>query len=114
MEQALQVYNSLSLVTSGILFWSGFLIFGFIAKRYSKVFNKNTFYALLLIAPSGILIYSILLIFRASLIVKDAKINDIILIIAYLFFVLSSLFCFISVFKFNKILNELLKYEEKK
>ncbi len=114
MEQILQVYNSLSLVMSGILFWAGFLIFGFNAKRYSRVFNKNTFYVLLLIAPSGILIYSILLIFRTSLIVKDTKINDIFLIIAYLFFVLSSLFCFISVFKFNKILNELLKYQEKK
>ncbi len=114
MEPILQLYNSIALVLSGIFFWAGFLIFGFIAKRYSKVFNKNTFYTLLLIAPSGILIYSILLILKTSLIIKDVKMNDIILIIAYLFFVISSILCFISVFKFNKILNELLRYEGKR
>lgn len=114
MEQILQFYNLIALIFSGIFFWAGFLIFGFIAKRYSKVFNKNTFYTLLLVAPSGILMYSILLILRTSLVIKDTKINDIILVIAYLFFILSAMLCFISVFKFNKILDELLKYEGKK
>lgn len=114
MEQVLQIYNSAALILSGILFWAGFLIFGFIAKRYSKVFNKNTFYILLLLAPSGILLYAILLLFKTSLIVKDFRVNDIILIVAYVFLVLSSVLCFLAVYKFNKVLNELLKYEVKK
>lgn len=114
MEQYLQLYNYLAAVFSGIFFWIGFLLLGFIAKRYSKVFNKKTFYTLLLMAPSGILLYSILLILKTSLIIKDVKINEFIQIIAYIFFVFSAILCFIAVYKFNKVLNELIKYEGKK
>lgn len=110
-EQATQLYSSLLAVLSGIIFWAGFLVFGFIARRYSSVFNKQTFYGLLMTAPSGILIYSVLLILKSSLFVKSPEISSVIQITAYSFLVISAALCLAGILKFNKLIDELLKYK---
>ncbi|MCX7698345.1 MAG: hypothetical protein N2114_02630, partial [Candidatus Goldbacteria bacterium] len=110
MEQTLQFYTHIISIISGLLFWAGFFILGMIAYRYSKVFNKQTFYIFLMTAPSGILIYSLLLIIKISITATNPEINNIIQIIAYVFFVISVFFVLISILKFNSVLNALLKY----
>lgn len=112
MGQTLQFYSHIIAILSGIIFWIGFFIFGMIAYRYSKVFNKQTFYLFMMIAPSGILLYSLLLIIKISVTYNNPALNNIIQIMAYLFFVLSVFLTFISVLKFNSILDSLLKYRE--
>jgi hypothetical protein len=110
-EQAIQLYSHSLAVLSGILFWAGFLIFGFIARRYSSVFNKQTFYGLLMTAPSGILMYSVLLILKSSMFVKSPELSNIIQITAYSFLGLSAVLCLIGILKFNRLIDELLKYK---
>jgi hypothetical protein len=110
-DETLQLYSYLIAVVSGILFWAGFLIFGFIARRYSSVFNKPTFHALLMTAPSGILIYSVLLILKSSLFIKSPEMSAVIQVTAYSFLALSGALCLAGILKFNRLIDELLKYK---
>lgn len=112
MEQILQFYSYIMAIISGLIFWAGFFIFGMIAYRYSKVFGKQTFYLFMMIAPSGILLYSLLLIVKIS--INNTGLNNIIQITAYLFFVLSVLLTLISILRFNNILDSLSKYKGEK
>lgn len=114
MEQILQFYSHIMAIISGLIFWAGFFIFGMIAYRYSKVFGKQTFYLFMMIAPSGILLYSLLLIVKISVTYNNTGLNNIIQITAYLFFVLSVLLTLISILRFNNILDSLLKYKGEK
>lgn len=110
-DETLQLYSYLIAVISGILFWAGFLIFGFIARRYSSVFNKPTFHGLLMTAPSGILIYSVLLILKSSLFIKSPEMSAVIQVAAYSFLSLSAVLCLAGILKFNRLIDELLKYK---
>lgn len=110
-EDSLQLYSYLMAVASGIVFWTGFMIFGLIARRYSSVFNKATFYGLLMAAPSGILIYSILLLLKSSLFIKNAELGNAIQLAAYFFLVLSGALCLAGILKFNRLIDELQKYK---
>jgi len=114
MEQILQFYTHIAAILSGMIFWVGFFVFGLIAYRYSRVFNKQTFYLFMMTAPSGILIYSILLILKIAVATNNPSLNNIIQITAYMFFVLSVVFTLISFLKFNDVLNVLLKYKGEK
>lgn len=113
MEQILQFYSYIMAILSGLIFWVGFFIFGMIAYRYSKVFGKQTFYMFMMTAPSGILVYSLLLIVKIS-VTNNTELNNIIQITAYLFFVLSVLLTLISILRFNNILDSLSKYKGEK
>jgi len=112
MEDILQIISYIAAILSGIVFWAGFLILGLITRRYSVVFKKNTMHMLLMLAPSGILIYSILLILRASFAASAQAWGAAIQASAYFFFVLSAFLCFAALFRFNRILKELLSYGE--
>jgi len=109
-EELLQAYSLVTAVAGGLFFWIGFIIFGITARRYSVVFNKATYYGLMMSAPSGILIYSLLLIFRSAVFTKNPDINFWIQVFAYVFLLLSSFLCLISVLKLNKLIDELKKY----
>ena len=110
-DQMIQFYTNVAAILSGIFFWAGFLIFGFIARRYNVVFNKQTFHGLLMTAPSGILIYSILMTVKFSMIIKDPAVNNLMQVTAYGFLTLSALLCLFGIAKFSSLLNSLLKYE---
>ncbi|MGD0566653.1 MAG: hypothetical protein ABSA34_04890 [Candidatus Goldiibacteriota bacterium] len=101
-------------VASGILFWAGFLVFGFIARRYSVVFKRATFHTLLMTAPSGILLYALLMMIKSSPVIKDASTNMIIQDSAYGVLLISAVFCLAGIIKFNSLIDELLKYKEQK
>ncbi len=113
-EQMIQAYTNTAAILSGILFWAGFLVFGFIAKRYNTVFNKSTFHGLLMTAPSGILIYSMLMIVKFTMVIKDPAINNMLQLTAYAFLLVSALLCLFGISKFSGLLSSLLKYEGSK
>jgi hypothetical protein len=110
-DQVLQLYINVTAILSGILFWAGFLVFGFIAKRYHVVFNKTTFHGLLMTAPSGILAYSVLMIIKSSMLLKDAAVNNAIQLTAYGFLLASAVLCLFAIIKFSGLIDELLKYK---
>jgi hypothetical protein len=110
----MQLYTNAAAVASGIFFWAAFLVFGFIARRYSVVFKKATFHTTLMIAPSGILFYSLLIMIKSSPLVKSAAVNSVIQTAACGLLFLSAVLCFAGILKFNSLLSELLKYKEQK
>jgi len=109
-EELLQAYSLIMAVAGGVFFWVGFIIFGMTARRYSVVFNKSTYYGLMMAAPSGILIYSVLLVFRSAVFIKNTAVNSWIQIFAYVFLFISAALCVAAVMKFSKLLDELEKY----
>ncbi|MBN2754969.1 MAG: hypothetical protein JXR81_08945 [Candidatus Goldbacteria bacterium] len=113
-EELLQAYSLIMAVAGGVLFWLGFIIFGMIARRYSVVFNKATYYGLMMAAPSGILIYSVLLFFRSAVFIKNPEVNSLIQMGAYVFLFVSAALCVAAVMKFGKLLDELEKYRSVK
>ncbi len=113
-EELLQAYSLITAVAGGLFFWIGFIIFGITARRYSVVFNKATYYGLMMAAPSGILVYSLMLIFRSAVFTKNPDINFWIQVFAYIFLFVSALLCLVSVLKFNKLIDELKKYRGSK
>lgn len=109
-EELLQAYSLIMAVAGGVFFWLGFIIFGMIARRYSVVFNKSTYYGLMMAAPSGILIYSVLLVFKSAVFLKNTAVNSWIQIFAYISLFISAALCVAAVVKFGRLLNELEKY----
>jgi len=63
-------------------------------------------------APSGILVYSLLLIIKIS--INNPELNNVIQIIAYISFILSIIFTLIAILRFNFVLNLLLHYKGEK
>ena len=110
-EDMMQLYTNGAAFLSGILFWAGFMVFGLIARRYNVVFNKSTFHGLLMTAPSGILVYSILMVVKFMAIVKDPAINSVLQWTAYSFLFASALLTLFAIIKFSRLIDSLLKYE---
>ncbi|PKL90801.1 MAG: hypothetical protein CVV21_10995 [Candidatus Goldiibacteriota bacterium HGW-Goldbacteria-1] len=109
-EELLQAYSLVMAVAGGIFFWAGFIVFGMIARKYNVVFNKSTYYGLMMAAPSGILIYSVLLVFRAAVFTKNSAVNSWIQMFAYISLFISAALCVAAVMKFSRLLDELEKY----
>ncbi|HDT14778.1 MAG TPA: hypothetical protein ENN55_01065 [Firmicutes bacterium] len=110
-ENEMQIASHLLAVLGGIFFWAAFFVFGLIARRYSVVFNKSTYHTLLMLAPSGILVYSILLIMKTSVLVTEPAVGAALQLAAYIFLLVSGIICLAGMLKFNRLLNELIKYE---
>ena len=110
-EETLQAYSYIMAVLSGICFWAAFFAFGFVARRYTAVFNRKTYYGMMMAAPSGILAYSIILVLKTSLFVKDQNINGYIQLAAYIFLLISAALCLFALMKFNGLLDELSSYK---
>ena len=113
-DDLIQLYINAAAVASGIFFWAGFLVFGFIARRYSLVFKRATFHTSLMIAPSGILLYAVLMMIKSSPMIKDPAANMIIQGAACGLLFISAVFCLAGILKFNSLIDELLKYKEQK
>ncbi|MFP4466194.1 MAG: hypothetical protein ACLFP1_04010 [Candidatus Goldiibacteriota bacterium] len=107
----MQIASHLFSVFGGMFFWAAFFVFGLIARRYSIVFNKQTYYMLLMLAPSGILVYSILLIMKTSVLIKDPAAGNILQLAAYGFLLISGIICFAGIWKFNRLLTKLIQYK---
>lgn len=113
-SEFLEVYGNAAAVISAVVFWLGFLLFGFVAKRYHAVFNRSTFHVLIMSAPSGILLYALLLTARGAFFAKDAAAAGAIQAAAYAALLISAVLCLAGVLKFNGLVRELLKYKEQK
>jgi len=106
----MQAFSDITAVGSGIVVWAGYILLGVIARRYTVVFNKSTFHTMLILSPSGILLYSVLLILKNSVFVKDASAGVFLQYAAYICFFVSALLCLIAVMKFISLLSELQSY----
>ncbi len=113
-SEFLSVYGNAAAVASAVLFWAGFLVFGLVAKRYNVVFNRSTFHALIMAAPSGILLYALLILARGAFFSNDAAVAAFLQNAGYAALLISAVSCLAGVMKFNALIGELLKYRGEK
>jgi len=106
-SKELSLWSSLSSVLTilgTIVLWITFMIMGFIARKYELVLHKQTDWQFMVIAPSGILLYSLISAY-AFLLKGSIKMNTIETWIAYSLFALSAILTLMGVYKFHNVVN---------
>ncbi|HRU38301.1 MAG TPA: hypothetical protein P5511_00380 [Candidatus Goldiibacteriota bacterium] len=111
-EETMQLVTYLMAVLAGVLFWLGFMFFGFVAQRYSRVFNRATFHGILMAAPVGILGYVALLIIKSAVFARNQEAGAFLQTAAYISLLISGALCLAGTLKFNGVLNALLRDRE--
>lgn len=96
--------NILSLL-GGILLWSTFIIFGFVARRYEILFKKKTEWKVLVVAPSGILVYVLIQIYAY---VDHGPLTSTEQMVAYPLVILSGLLCIYGAYRFKKVTEKVM------
>ena len=86
-EELLRDLSNYLAVLGGLALWIGFLALGLVAKRYEGVFGRPTGWLFLTIAPSGVLVYALLVVVKIS---RGGVAEE---LIAYLALALSGLLC---------------------
>ena len=112
--EAMNVFSDAAALASGVFFWLAFVIFGMIAKRYAAVFSKRTYYGLMMVAPSGILVYSALIVIKRIFLANSAAAGEAVQVAAYIFLFLSAAFTLLTVMNFSRLLDALSRYGEDK
>lgn len=110
-EQLWEGASYLVAIFGSIFLWINYALFGLIAKRYGQVFGKATYSGLLFSAPTGLLVYTLFLIFKATPMLKDPQAAQVAEWIAYLCLVASGLFCLIGIMRFSRVLNQVTRSE---
>ncbi|RKX70410.1 hypothetical protein DRP53_05080 [candidate division WOR-3 bacterium] len=97
--QGLVVIPNYLFIIGGVLLWVGFLFLGVIAKRYEIVLGERTNWQFMMIAPTGILIFTILE-FYAVVINGLIRMPATIAAVAYLLLLISGVLSFLGCFRF--------------
>lgn len=99
-------------IVGSILLWIAYAIFGLIARRYNQVFGKVTYSTLLILAPTGLLLYTLFLIFKATPLLDQPELAGKAQWAAYLALLASGLFCLIGVARFSRVLRQITRPAE--
>lgn len=100
----LGLLSSNVMIIAAVLLWLTFLIFGIIAKRYEVVLRKKTGWQFIIVSPSGILIFAIVM-FYSSVILGKLKMGMLESTIGYGLFLISSLFSLIGALNFRRVIS---------
>jgi len=104
-EQIWEAASYLVAIFGSIFLWINYALFGLIARRYRQVFNRATYSTLLIAAPTGLLIYTLFLIFKATPLLDEPKLADLARWIAYVALVTSGFLCLVGTAKFSSVLS---------
>lgn len=110
-EQIWEASSYLVAIFGSILLWINYALFGLIARRYGQVFGKATYSTLLFLAPTGLLLYTLFLIFKATPILANEQAAQIAQWIAYLALFASGFFCLLGIARFSRVLGQVTKPE---
>lgn len=108
-EQLWEGASYLVAIFGSIFLWINYALFGLIARRYGQVFGTATYSTLLMLAPTGILVYTLFLVLKATPILASPAATQIGEWIAYLSLVASGLFCLIGIARFSRVLGQVTK-----
>lgn len=103
-DQVWEGISYLVAILGSIFLWINYAMFGLIARRYGQVFGKATYSTLLFLAPTGLLIYTLFLIFKVTPVLADQQVAKITEWVAYLSLVASGLLCLIGIMRFSRVL----------
>ncbi len=104
-EQVWEAASYLVAILGSLSLWISYAIFGLIARRYHQVFNRLTYHTLLFSAPTGLLIYTLFLVFKATPLLADPKLADLAQWLAYFALLASGLLCLLGAVKFSSVLS---------
>jgi hypothetical protein len=90
-----------------LLLWAAFVIIAIIAYRFQRLRDTNTYWQLLLLAPSGLLFYTIIVIIGFSQ--PGAALTNEQKWLSFPVLALSALFCLIAVGIFRRVARTLLE-----
>lgn len=96
-------------VFGSIVLWISYALFGLITRRYKQVFGRATYSTLIIAAPSGLLVYTLFLILKATPVLDNHDIANGAQWIAYLALMASGLFCLVGVAKFAGVLRQVTR-----
>lgn len=108
-DQIWEASSYLVAIMGSIFLWINYALFGLIARRYGQVFNKMTYSTLLILAPTGILIYTLFLIFKATPLLSEPKLAELAQWIAYLALVASGFLCLVGIARFSSVLSNVTR-----
>ncbi len=98
----LGLVSSLIMIIAAILLWITFILFGVIAKRYEIVLRKSTGWQFIMVAPSGILVFAIIMLY-SSIVAGKLKMGITEAEIAYGLFFLSGILSLIGALNFRRV-----------
>lgn len=101
---SLGLLSSNIMIIAAVLLWLTFLIFGIIAKRYEVVLRKKTGWQFIIVSPSGILVFAVIM-FYSSVILGKLKMGMIESTIGYGLFLISSVFSLIGALNFRRVIS---------
>jgi hypothetical protein len=107
-----QIWEASSYLVSifgSILLWISYAIFGLIARRYRQVFGHTTYSTLLILAPSGLLFYTLYLILKATPVLDTPSVSRAAEWLAYFALLGSGAFCLLGVARFSSVLTRITK-----
>lgn len=96
-------------VFGSIVLWISYALFGLIARRYSQVFGRATYSTLLILSPSGLLVYTLFLILKATPVLEDPQVANLAQWGAYLALLISGLSCLAGVARFASVLSQVTR-----
>lgn len=108
-EQLWEGASYLVAIGGSLLLWVNYALVGLIARRYGQVFQRATYSTLLILAPTGLLVYTLFLIFKATPLLADPKLAAFAQLLAYLCLLASGFFCLLGVGRFASVLGRVLK-----
>ncbi len=94
-------------VFGSIVLWVSYALFGLITRRYRQVFGRATFSTLVMLAPSGLLVYTLFLLLKATPLLENPQLAAPAQWVAYLSLFLSGLLCLIGVGRFSRVLSHI-------
>lgn len=110
-SQWIHQFNALSLL-GALMLWGTFFLLGIIARRYELVFQKWTGWKSMMLAPSGILVYVVIV--TAGWWNASPALQPVLDGIAYTALVLSALATWVVVARFHKVIRQLTESGEGK
>lgn len=96
-------------ISGSLLLWINYALVGLVARRYGQVFQRSTYSTLLMLAPTGLLIYTLFLVFKATPLLNDPKLAAFTQLLAYLALLASGFLCLLGVGRFARVLGTVLR-----
>lgn len=107
-----QIWEAASYLVSvfgSICLWISYALFGLITRRYQQVFGRATYSTLIILAPSGLLLYTFFLILKATPALDNPVLAARAQWVAYLALVASGLLCLVGVARFASVLRQVMR-----
>lgn len=103
-HQAWEGASYLVAVFGSLLLWANYALFGLIARRYAQVFGRATYSTLIITAPSGLLLYTLFLVLKATPVLDAPAAAAAAQWAAYLALLGSGLLCLLGTARFAAVL----------